>query len=129
MAFVSGPRQVGKTTIAKDICNEYINWDNQTDRAKILQGPNKVAEMLNVHELKENRPIVSFDELHKYSKWKIFLKGFFDSYADDFQSFVTGSARLNIFRRGGGDRRQRRDEPVSDGDDLGYSPDGSEKRY
>jgi hypothetical protein len=41
------------------------------------------------------------DELHKYAKWKSFLKGFFDVYGERTRLIVTGSSRLDVFRRGG----------------------------
>lgn len=101
MAFVSGPRQVGKTTIAKSISEEYITWDNKKDRIMILKGPDSVAQYLNLDELTTQKRIVSFDEIHKYSKWKNFIKGFFDVYGEHLNCFVTGSGRLNIFQKGG----------------------------
>ncbi len=102
MAFVAGPRQAGKTTLAKKISDIYLTWDNQQDRSNIIRGADKVAEILNLSALQDDRePIVVFDELHKYSKWKNFLKGFFDLYNDKARSLVTGSARLNIFKKGG----------------------------
>ena len=42
-----------------------------------------------------------FDEIHKYGKWKNFLKGFFDLYEKKSKIIVTGSARLNIYKKGG----------------------------
>src|ERR1019366_4739898 len=46
-------------------------------------------------------PVIVFDELHKYPKWKAFLKGFFDGYGDNAKVIVTGSSRLDIFKKGG----------------------------
>ena len=77
MAFVSGPRQVGKTTVAQASFEtaHYINWDRQEDRIILTQGPDHVAEKLGLSRLSQINPIIIFDELHKYSKWKSFLKG------------------------------------------------------
>ena len=65
MAFVSGPRQVGKTTLAKSVSDIYTTWDNQRDRSKIIQGPDKIAEFLKLNELLSNKPIITFDEIPK----------------------------------------------------------------
>ena len=101
MAFVSGPRQVGKTTTCRNLCNEYLNWDNTDDRQEIVKGPAIIAERLRLDRLTELRPVALFDELHKFSKWKQFLKGFFDTYAEQVNIVVTGSSRMDIYRRGG----------------------------
>ena len=102
MVFVSGPRQVGKTTVAKSIEGYiYINWDKQTDRAVILKGADAVAEHAGVSVLSTSKIGIIFDEIHKYSKWKSFLKGFYDFYKDRFHIIVTGSSRLNVFKKGG----------------------------
>ncbi|EIJ34844.1 ATP-binding protein [Thiothrix nivea] len=110
MLFVSGPRQVGKTTLAKAIVEQqhgqYYNWDNRQHRQWILQSVSNTtdAELLNqigVHELREQRALVAFDELHKYKDWKNYLKGLFDLYEQQLAVLATGSARMDIFRKGG----------------------------
>lgn len=103
MALLAGPRQVGKTTICRSLDPEvrYLNWDDQDDRRVILQGPQAVAAALGLANLRARRPLVVFDELHKHRKWKQFLKGFFDGFADQVRIAVTGSARLDVYRRGG----------------------------
>ena len=101
MAFVTGPRQVGKTTTCRNQSGDYINWDNQDDRRQILEGPNKLGNRLGLEQLSESIPVALFDELHKYPKWKQFLKGFFDTYADQLRIIVTGSSRMDAYRRGG----------------------------
>jgi hypothetical protein len=101
MAFVSGARQVGKTTTCRLSAPNYLNWDNLDDRLKIVRGPASVAEQVGLNQLQEELPVVLFDELHKFKKWKQFLKGFFDTYADQVRIVVTGSCRLDVYRRGG----------------------------
>ncbi len=100
MALVSGPRQVGKTTVCRLLSDHYLNWDNSDDRRRILRGPAALAEALQLDRLREKPPVAVLDELHKYSKWKALLKGFFDTYGDQVRLIVTGSSRLDVFRRG-----------------------------
>ncbi len=103
MIFVVGPRQVGKTTLCTALAQEYhyFNWDNQDHRALIVEGPNRIGEEIGVRQLREKPRTIIFDEIHKYSKWKDFLKGFFDVYSPGVRIIVTGSSRLDIFKRGG----------------------------
>ena len=101
MALVSGPRQVGKTTACRAVGRVYLNWDNQDDRRILLKGPGALAERLELDRLRAEPVRVVLDELHKYPKWKGFLKGFFDTYNDRAHVMVTGSSRLDVFRRGG----------------------------
>jgi predicted AAA+ superfamily ATPase len=101
MALVTGPRQVGKTTACRSISDAYLNWDNVDDRRRLLRGPAALAEILHLEQLNAKPPIAVLDELHKYSKWKGLLKGFFDTYGDQVRLIVTGSSRLDVFRRGG----------------------------
>jgi len=96
MVFVGGPRQVGKTTLAKAVISDnypdgrYFNWDYDEDRQDILQKKWSLDNNLLV-----------FDELHKFPRWKTWIKGIYD-VSDNMHSFlVTGSARLDIYRRGG----------------------------
>lgn len=110
MLFVSGPRQVGKTTMARTLSEQqqgnYYNWDNRQHRQWILESARNStdAELLNqlgVYELKDQRKVAVFDELHKYKDWKNYLKGLFDLYEHQLALLVTGSARMDIFRKGG----------------------------
>lgn len=92
MVFVGGPRQVGKTTMAQRILGRktgYLNWDIPLDREAILK-----------RELPESSLWV-FDELHKYRKWRNYLKGLYDQYREEKKILVTGSARLDLYRHGG----------------------------
>ncbi len=106
MVFVAGPRQVGKTTLLQDIGPQlgykniaYLNWDRPVDRKPVrdIHYTFFKEEIANA----KTKPLIIFDELHKYPKWKAFLKGYFDSFRDDLATFVTGSARLDVYRRGG----------------------------
>ncbi len=96
MVFVGGPRQVGKTTLCRDFVasffkrHAYYNWDNRADRKEILKAAWPAdAELL------------IFDELHKYKAWKNLIKGEYDKLKNRYRFIVTGSARLNLYRRGG----------------------------
>lgn len=103
MAFVSGPRQVGKTTLARQYQRRfgqslYLNWDSPPHQRTILTDPAFVE--------KENRDptrpfLVVLDEIHKYAHWKNYLKGLYDRYHDEFRFLVTGSGRLELFKKGG----------------------------
>ena len=106
MIFLSGPRQVGKTTTSLETSSEiplhyYFNWDNEDHRALIIDGPAAVANAAKLHEIHASLPVLLFDEIHKFRNWKRFLKGFFDTYEKKCRIMVTGSARLDIYKRGG----------------------------
>ena len=103
MLFLSGPRQVGKTTSSLGAASpdRYLNWDNEEHRALLLAGPEAIARHFGILELQMPLPIVVFDEIHKYRHWKRFLKGFFDTYEKHVRIIVTGSARLDVYKRGG----------------------------
>jgi len=99
MIFIAGPRQVGKTTVARLAQGErgcYVNWDNLADRKILLKGPDAMATHCGLSLLREERGFIVFDEIHKYAKWKSFLKGFFDVYGDQYKIIVTGSGRLDV---------------------------------
>jgi predicted AAA+ superfamily ATPase len=101
IALVSGPRQVGKTTTCRALANVYFNWDNADDRRRLLRGPAAIAEELQLDRLRDRPPVTVLDELHKHAKWKTLLKGFFDTYGERARLIVTGSSRLDMYRRGG----------------------------
>lgn len=98
MVFIGGPRQVGKTTFSLHILGSkkgeehpgYFNWDITAHREKIIR-----------QEIPKSPHLLVFDELHKYVHWRNFLKGFFDQYYPGRQAIVTGSARLDYYRKGG----------------------------
>lgn len=106
MAFLCGPRQVGKTTLSKTFIrslnepSQYLNWDNPEDRLRII--PSSYEPILERTPLSPaTHPIIIFDEIHKYSDWKNYLKGFYDAHKGQLDTLVTGSARLNVFRKDG----------------------------
>ncbi|MBM3209620.1 ATP-binding protein [Candidatus Shapirobacteria bacterium] len=96
MVFLSGPRQVGKTTLAQYLGKRYfspfayLNWDYQPDRKKIIN-----------FQFPGEAKLLIFDELHKWKNWKNYLKGIYDKQKTQFKILVTGSAKLDIYQRGG----------------------------
>ena len=92
MVFVAGPRQVGKTTLARMLLDSpqgYLNWDVADDRESILRRELPPAELLVL------------DEIHKYRGWRNYLKGLYDGRRRATRILVTGSARLEAYRFGG----------------------------
>lgn len=95
MVLLAGPRQVGKTTLAKQVLaghpgGAYLSWDNRLDRRAIRAA-----------EWPTDASLLVLDELHKQRDWKRWLKGEFDKHRDRLRFLVTGSARLDVYRRGG----------------------------
>ena len=103
MVFVSGPRQVGKTTLARALLPSarYFNYDNPADALILTKGADAVATALGIDTPSKTMGSVIFDELHKKANWKRLLKGFFDVHGGRFKVMVTGSARMDVYRRGG----------------------------
>lgn len=104
MIFLSGPRQIGKTTFVrnrlKSIGKEhfYFNWDDPYVPKKYKQNPHFLQAQIAAEK---QAPLVAFDEIHKHNKWKNILKGLYDFHGDKAQFIVTGSARLDYFRQSG----------------------------
>lgn len=97
MVFIGGPRQVGKTTLALSLLDNgsethpaYLNWDDVASRKSLLQGA-----------LPGGQSLVVLDEIHKYKGWRNLVKGFYDMNKSTKQFLVTGSAKLDHYRRGG----------------------------
>ena len=98
MVFIGGPRQVGKTTLALSLLDPdqdesspaYLNWDVLADRENIL-----------AERLPWGQPRVIFDEIHKYARWRNLMKGLYDKNKSAISFIVTGSARLDYYRKGG----------------------------
>jgi predicted AAA+ superfamily ATPase len=96
MVFIGGARQVGKTTFAVDLLGKrfkspaYFNWDNRSDRREIMAA-----------RWPGDADLVILDEIHKLRGWKNLVKGEYDKLKDRYRFLVTGSARLDIVRRGG----------------------------
>lgn len=96
MVFIGGPRQVGKTTLSRDLCHgdfaggQYFNWDVDENRRAMLE-----------KAWLKNAPLIIFDELHKYPRWKQWIKGVYDNRPPGQEYLVTGSARMDVYRRGG----------------------------
>lgn len=103
MALVSGPRQCGKTTMAKHLLAErrqgqYYNWDEIKFRRLWTKDPTQLVQGFPADNIK--KPLVILDEIHKAKLWKRNLKGVYDTLNGCCDILVTGSARLNIYRKG-----------------------------
>ena len=97
MVFIGGPRQVGKTTFALSFLGEpsehhpaYINWDDFRVRPGLTRG-----------ELPSGQPLIILDEIHKFARWRSLVKGFYDTRRPGQSFIITGSARLDLYSRGG----------------------------
>lgn len=105
MIFLFGPRQVGKTTFAKNWLKDsgsselYFNWDDPYVKREYLRNPH----FLKTYIAKSNKdiPFIVFDEIHKHKNWKNILKGLYDIHNEETQFIITGSARLDYFRSSG----------------------------
>ncbi len=98
MVFIGGPRQVGKTTLALSLLGPgadethpaYLNWDDP-----------RAAARLRRLELPPGEPLLVLDEIHKYARWRNLVKGLYDTERSRRRIVVTGSARLDYYRKGG----------------------------
>ena len=103
MVFLAGPRQSGKTTLARQIAagftnSVYCNWDIIEDRRTLLENP---VFFTTMKRRDSSLPLVIFDEIHKYRDWKNYLKGIYDRYSAEYRFLITGSGRLDLYQRGG----------------------------
>ena len=97
MVFIGGPRQVGKTTFSLSFLASpsekhpaYINWDDPRKRPSLIRG-----------ELPPDEKIIVLDEVHKFARWRNLVKGLYDTHKSEISFMVTGSARLDYYRKGG----------------------------
>jgi len=107
MRFITGPRQSGKTTLARhflslnDSQDLYYNWDLREVRDTYKSDYSFFESPMRAIQSHGLLPWICFDEIHKMPKWKNILKGYYDKYENDCRFIVTGSARLDWFRRSG----------------------------
>jgi predicted AAA+ superfamily ATPase len=94
MVFIAGPRQCGKTTLAEKILEDwkgaYYSWDNKEHKS-----------ILRNFQFEPKAKLWVFDELHKFRQWRNWLKGVFDTHRRSHSILVTGSAKLDVYSRGG----------------------------
>src|SRR5258706_9863849 len=99
MVMVGGPRQVGKTTFGLTLLDPkspreshpgFLSWDDKEDRERLIKG-----------ELPSRQKLVLLDEIHKFARWRNLVKGFYDKHKSEISFLITGSARLDYYRKGG----------------------------
>ena len=136
-----GPRQVGKTTLAQALLAKrkskdlYRSWDDLEWRREFASAP---YGFLDAYRPKgtRGRPLVVLDEIHKYPRWKGYVKGLWDTRKERMDLLVTGSGRLDVYQRGGdsllGRYHQYRLHPLSvkevvdsDGSSLQENPEAT----
>ena len=106
MAFVVGPRQVGKTTLARQLLRVrksldlYRNWDDLQWRRALSRDPYGFVDAFRAKS-RARKPLVALDEIHKFPRWKRYLKGLWDTRKERIDVVVTGSGRLDVYQRGG----------------------------
>lgn len=90
--LLSGPRQCGKTTLAKMLSSsfDYLNYDEVTHRL-----------LLKEKSWDRKKNLLILDELHKMPKWKSWLKGIYDTEGLVPAIIVTGSAKIDTFKKVG----------------------------
>ena len=105
MIFVAGPRQSGKTTLLQHFlmkkgCSRlFYNWDTPYVKKLFRDDPTFFESASRL--LKSNIPEiwVALDEIHKRTRWKDILKGYYDQFHEEFRFVISGSARLDLFRK------------------------------
>ncbi|MBF0200435.1 MAG: ATP-binding protein [Desulfamplus sp.] len=90
--LLTGPRQAGKTTLSQMLKNDfdYFNYDSVDDRLSLTE-----------KSWDRSKPLIIFDELHKLKNWKSWLKGIYDTEGVPPSIVVTGSARLDTYKKAG----------------------------
>lgn len=107
MCLIAGARQVGKTTLAKHLLahtkhpSAYLNWDVESDRKLILRHPEDFWLRKEPSSPQSGTLRLALDEIHKFPRWKRFLKGLYDAHREDLEILVTGSGKLDVYQRGG----------------------------
>ena len=101
MVLLSGPRQVGKTTLGEALSGICLNWDDDDVKRTILSGQSETVKRYGLDRMSETDKVVVFDEIHKYMRWKQFLKGFYDVYGRSVRIVATGSAKMDVYKKGG----------------------------
>jgi predicted AAA+ superfamily ATPase len=95
MVILTGPRQIGKTWLSKELMKEfknpqYLNYDHFDD-----------ARIIRSHSWSLNADMLVLDEIHKMEGWKTFVKGVYDTRPQNQAILLTGSSRLETFRQTG----------------------------
>ncbi len=93
MVFLTGPRQSGKTTLVRELFSGgdglYLNWDDSDHRKRTLK-----------RDWNDEQRVIILDEIHKFSRWKNFVKGTYDTQKAKHRFVITGSAKLDVFKKG-----------------------------
>jgi predicted AAA+ superfamily ATPase len=92
IVLLTGPRQTGKTTLSKMLISnyDYLNFDNPEHRLSLVE-----------RSWDRSKKLVIFDELHKLKNWKSWLKGIYDTEGFPPAILVTGSAKLDTYKKVG----------------------------
>lgn len=107
MRLIAGPRQCGKTTLAKQVLEQhnfltlYYNWDLRQVKDRFYKNSNFYYDDIYQLNSKQDYYWVCFDEIHKQPSWKNILKDCYDANSNEIHFIVTGSARLDLFRQAG----------------------------
>ncbi len=116
MLFLTGPRQVGKTFLARQLDRPYFNWDTREVKRAFLEDP---------YFFRGTQGWIIFDEIHKRRDWKKLLKGCYDSPERGENFFVTGSGRFQLYQKGGDSLQGRYDlfhlYPLTVREAIGFS--------
>lgn len=106
IAFIVGPRQVGKTIISRHLQKQrksedlYRNWDDLEWRRELSHKPYKFLDDYRPTK-NSKKPLTVLDEIHKFPRWKRYIKGLWDTRKNRLDLLVTGSGRLDVYQKGG----------------------------